>query len=478
MVVGELTIETDLLVLGGGPGGYVAAIRAAQLGVDVTLVDRDGLGGVCLNRGCIPSKALITMTALSHKVSHLAVAGIHVQDLIVDLPELQAWKQGVVDRLTGGVKQLLEANGVQVFAGSGTFTGPRELRVQGPFESQRVRFRRLILATGSAPVALKNLPFDHERICDSTDALAWTERPRHLVVVGGGYIGLELGTVYRKLGSEVTVVEATPGLLPGIEPALVRVVARRLADLGVRVETQATAQSAERTADGVRLACAGPAGEFSLEADRVLVAVGRRPLTDGFGIEQLGVALDERGFVAVDAQRRTNVPEIFAIGDAAGQPMLAHKASHEGKVAAEVVAGRPAAYDVRGVPAPIFTDPEIATVGLTEAQAKAAGHDVVTGRFPFSALGRALTTAETDGFGLVVADRVSGDLLGLHLVGPEASNLVAEGGLALEMAATLEDLALTIHAHPTLPEVVMEAAEAALGMPIHLAPRRTGGVRA
>jgi dihydrolipoamide dehydrogenase len=473
MVVGELTLDTDLLVLGGGPGGYVAAIRAAQLGLDVTLVEKEFIGGICLNVGCIPSKALISMSDLAYRAQHAQDAGIHVEGLRVDLPQLMRWKQSVVDRLTGGVRQLLEGNGVNVVRGTGVFTSPHEVRVQGEYESQRIRFQKAIVATGSRPVELGVLPFDHELVCDSTDALAWTELPQHLLVVGGGYIGLELGTVYRKLGSQVTVLEATPNLLPGTDPALVRVVARRLSDLGVRVELRTQAKGVRREGSRAVVEAEGPNGPLTLEADRVLVTVGRQPNSQGLGLEAAGLRPDDRGFLPVDAERRTQVPHIFAIGDVAGQPLLAHKASHEGKVAAEVAAGRPSAYDVRAVPAVIYTDPEIASVGLTEAQAKEAGYDVVTGRFPMAALGRALTTGESEGFCQVVADRSTGELLGLHVVGAEASNIVAEGGLAIEMGATLEDVALTIHAHPTMPEAILEAAEVALGQPIHqLLPKR------
>jgi len=470
MVVGELTVDTDLLVLGGGPGGYVAAIRAAQLGLDVTLVDRDGLGGVCLNRGCIPSKALITMSHHAYQAPRLGAMGIHVDGVRVDMPALQAWKQGVVDKLVDGVRGLLEAGGVAVVKGTAQFTSPHEVRVQAEFESQRIHFKQAIIATGSRPVEIPPLPFDHELVGDSTDALAWPEVPKRLCVVGGGYIGLELGTTYRKLGSEVTVLEATGGLLPGTDPGLVRVVARRLKDLGVRVELNAMATGVRREGSGGVVTAKGAAGEIEVAADRVLVTVGRAPLSDNIGLELTGIQPDARGFIAVDAQRRTSVPHIFAIGDVAGGPLLAHKASHEGKVAAEVAAGHPAGFDVRFVPAVIYTDPEIATVGLTEAQAKEKGYQVATGRFPFAALGRALTTGEADGFGQVVADAATGELLGLHIVGPEASNLIAEGALALEMYATLTDVAETIHAHPTLPEVIMEAAEGALGRPIHQAP--------
>ncbi|QIA27517.1 dihydrolipoyl dehydrogenase [Thermaerobacter sp. PB12/4term] len=534
MVVGEVATETEVLVIGGGPGGYVAAIRAAQLGKDVTLVEKDRLGGVCLNVGCIPSKALIDAAKAYHRLAREAERGIVVEGARLDFARLQGWKQSVVQRLTGGVEQLLRGNGVTVVKGRATFTGPNQVLVENPGGGNEVyRFKHCILATGSRPVELPGFAFDGVRILDSSDALALDHLPLRLVVIGGGYIGLELGTAFAKLGSEVTVLELADQLLPGTDPELVQVVARRLRQLGVKVHTgvrvlgweeepggggvrvvfrpeprgESPAAAAGAAAGAVREAAgagaagkagavsgdAGPARpggrgaagtgapgsagssgseEQAVVADAVLVSVGRRPNTDGLGLELAGVELDERGRVKVDAQLRTSQRNIFAIGDIVPGPMLAHKASREGIVAAEVIAGLPAAADYVAVPAPVFTDPEIATVGLTEEQARQQGYDPVVGRFPYAANGRALTLGERDGFVKLVADRESKVVLGAGIVGPEASDLVAELGLAIEMGATLEDLALTVHAHPTLSEAVMEAAEAGLGHAIHVLGKR------
>ncbi|ADU51779.1 dihydrolipoamide dehydrogenase [Thermaerobacter marianensis DSM 12885] len=512
MVVGEVATETEVLVIGGGPGGYVAAIRAAQLGKDVTLVEKDRLGGVCLNVGCIPSKALIDAAKAYHRLSREAERGIVVEGARLDFSRLQGWKQSVVQRLTGGVEQLLKGNGVTVVKGRATFTGPNQVLVENPGGGNEVyRFKHCILATGSRPVELPGFAFDGVRILDSTDALALDHLPLRLVVIGGGYIGLELGTAFAKLGSEVTVLELADQLLPGTDPELVQVVARRLRQLGVKVHTgvRVLGWEQEPGGEGVRVVfrpeprgegagssgaggAGGPGGgaagaragaaragagapaadEQAVVADAVLVSVGRRPNTDGLGLELAGVQLDERGRVKVDAQLRTTQPHIFAIGDIAPGPMLAHKASREGIVAAEVLAGLPSAADYVAVPAPVFTDPEIATVGLTEAQARQQGYEPVVGRFPYAANGRALTLGERDGFVKLVADRETKVLLGAGIVGPEASDLVAELALAIEMGATLEDVALTIHAHPTLSEAVMEAAEAGLGHAIHVLGKR------
>ncbi|MFO7245463.1 MAG: dihydrolipoyl dehydrogenase [Thermaerobacter sp.] len=478
MVVGDIATGVDVVVIGGGPGGYVAAIRAAQLGKEVLLVEREALGGVCLNVGCIPSKALISVASLYHRLQEEAERGLMVSGARVDLNKLQAWKQGVVDRLTGGVGQLLKGNDVQVTMGTATFTGPNQIIVEtAGGGAEHYKFDHAIIATGSRPVELPAFPFDGRRILSSTDALALTELPGHLLVIGGGYIGLELGTVYAKLGSRVTVVEAADRLLPGTDPELVQVVARRLRRLGVEVHVNTLAQGFED--DGrvakVRLSRRGDGGQeetFTVDADRVLVCVGRRPNSEGLGLDRAGVRVDDRGFIPVDQQMRTSAPHIFAIGDVVGGAMLAHKASHEGIVAAEVIAGEPAAFEPAAIPAVIFTDPEIASVGLTETQAEAQGYQVMVGRFPFAASGRALTTGESEGFVKVVADASSHVVLGVHIVGHGASDLIGEGALAVEMAARLEDLALTIHPHPTLPESIMEAAEAALGQPIHVLPPR------
>ncbi|HEY8450497.1 MAG TPA: dihydrolipoyl dehydrogenase [Bacillota bacterium] len=475
MVVGDIATGTDVLVIGGGPGGYPAAIRAAQLGKEVVLVEREALGGVCLNVGCIPSKALISAANSYRRIQEEAERGILVDNARVAMDKLQAWKQGVVERLTGGVAKLCEGNGVTVVRGTATFTGPNQVLVETEAGTSSYHFEHAIIATGSRPIELRAFPFDGERILNSTDALALADIPKHLLVIGGGYIGLELGTVFAKLGSQVTVVEMTNQLLPGTEPELVRVVERRLRRLGVTVHLETQAQRLEHTADGVRVTLRRLPGEetITIEADRVLVTVGRRPNSDNLGLDRAGVAVDERGFIRVDEQRRTSVGHIFAIGDVAGEPMLAHKATHEGLVAAEAIAGKRVAFEPAAIPAVIFTDPEIATVGWTEAQAQAAGHQVVVGRFPFQASGRALTTGETEGFVKIVADAESHVILGVQIVGPEASDLISEGALAIEMAARLDDLALTIHPHPTLSETLMEAAEAALGQPVHiLAPKR------
>lgn len=472
MVVGEFTESADVLVIGGGPGGYVAAIRAAQLGMSVTLVEREDIGGVCLNRGCIPSKALIATADQYYRLAGLKTRGIDVTQASLDFSRVQAHKEQVVKKLTSGVAGLLKGHNVSVIRGTARFVSRDTVRVVEEYESKKIQFKKCIVATGSRTKILPNLVPDGDRIVGSTEALQWDAPPGHLIVVGGGYIGLELGTVYRKFGSRVTVVEATPHLLPGVDPALVQVVQKRLKDLEVSVFLSTTVKTVERERDGLNIVLEGPkADALSLSADKMLVTVGRQPNTDDLGLDAAGIRVDDRGFIAVDTTMRTANPLIYAIGDVVGNPMLAHKASHEGQVAAEAIAGLPAAMDVVAIPAVIFTDPEIASVGLTEAQAKESGYDPVVGRFPFAANGRALTVDETTGFVQVISDKTTQRILGVHMVGPEASNLIAEGTLALEMGATVTDLALTVHAHPTLPEALLEAAEASLGHPIHILKR-------
>lgn len=469
MVVGDFANEVDVLVVGGGPGGYVAAIRAAQLGRKVTLVDKGELGGVCLNRGCIPSKALISAAERVQQLKESAHMGIRVDgEITVDLPELMKWKDGVVKKLTGGVATLLKGNKVEVIKGEAYFSGSDTVRIATDKDSQTYQFKDCIIATGSRPAELPSLPFDGERILSSTEILSLREIPKRLVVVGGGYIGLELGTAYRKLGSAVTILEGTDSLLPGVEPSLVRMVTRKLKKLGVTVVTGAMVQGGERSENEVRVTARVKDEEKTFTADVVLVAVGRKPNTDELGLEQVGVQLDERGFIKVDRQMRTSVPHIYAIGDVAGGALLAHKASYEGKVAAEVIAGQPSEVDVRAMPFVIFSDPEIAYTGLTEKEAKEKGYDPVVSRFAFQANGRALTMEAADGFVQVVADKESKQILGVQIVGPEASTLISEAVLAIEMGANAEDVSLSVHAHPTLPESFMEAAEGVLGHAIHM----------
>jgi dihydrolipoamide dehydrogenase len=466
-----VSTQTDVVVLGAGPAGYVCAIRLAQLGKKVTVVDKAELGGVCLNRGCIPSKALIHAGSLYEKIRHASEIGVEVQGAKVNLPRLMSWKDSVVKKLTGGVGQLLKANGCQVIQGEARFTGPTSIEVRTSEGVRSLEFQSCVIATGSRPAALRGFEVDQKRIWDSTGALAQEKAPARLLCIGGGYIGLELGTFYSKIGSQVTVVEAGPNLLGGVDPELAKVVARGLQKRGVEIHVSTFVQGCRVSANGVEVTLAEgcPTGpERKQLFDAVLVTIGRVPNTEGLGLEKVGIRPDAKGFITVDAARRTSAPRIFAIGDVAGQPLLAHKGSKEGIVAAEAIAGLKTVYDVRAMPAVIFTDPEIATVGLTEAEARAQGYTVSVGNFPFGANGRALSVNESDGFVKLVGDSRSGKLLGAHIVGVEASNLIAEAALALEMGAQVEDLALTVHAHPTLPETLMEAAEAALGHAIHI----------
>jgi dihydrolipoamide dehydrogenase len=465
MVVGEFTEQADLVVIGGGPGGYVAALRAAQLGRQVTLVERAALGGICLNVGCIPSKALISVSDEFHRIGAGVERGIQVKEAAIDMTGVQRFKRGVVDKLTSGVAGLLKNAQVAVVDGEARFVGPQQLRVVSEYESKKIEFKDAIIATGSRPRELDGVVIDGRVVLGSTELLALERVPEHLVVIGGGYIGLELGTAFRKFGSRVTVLEATGQLLSGTDPALVRIVERRLKALGI--DTHLNARIEGVTMQGNQASIRMAQDSEPIHADAVLVTVGRVPNTDAIDLAEAGIAPDQRGYVAVDEYLMTANPHVAAIGDITPGPMLAHKASYQAKIAAEHLCGQPSAADAVVVPAVIFTDPELASVGLTEHDARERGLDVVVGRFSFQANGRALSLGSAFGEAIVVAERNSGLLLGVHVAGPEASSLIAEGALAVEMGATLEDLALTIHAHPTLPEAIMEAAEAALGRPIH-----------
>lgn len=480
----------DVVVVGAGPGGYVAAIRAAQLGLATAVVEREWMGGVCLNVGCIPSKALITAGHFFDKLKHSAPEmGVKLPkgDVSIDMAQMQKWKQGVCDRMAGGVEQLLNGNKVTILRGEASFKSATELTVKTKNGgAETVMAKNFILATGSRPIEIPGFAFDEKLVLSSTGALALSELPKKLVVIGGGYIGLEIGSVFAHLGTEVTVVEAAKALLSGAADAeCVQVVARKLKKTGVEVMLEAKAKGWKKAGSGVEVTIEVNGKEQTLKADKVLVTVGRKPNSDQANLKGIGLQIDARGFVQVNAQRRTNIPNIFAIGDIAGQPMLAHKASHEGVLVAEVIAGQNRAYDAKTVPAVIFVDPEIASAGMTEEECKAAGHaDLKIGKFPFAANGRAVSMMEAEGFVKIIADAKTNVVLGVHIVGPEASNLISEAALAIEMGARLEDIALTIHPHPTLGETMMEAAEAALGHAIHviqkpLAPRKEGaGLRA
>ncbi|HEY9900799.1 MAG TPA: dihydrolipoyl dehydrogenase [Pantanalinema sp.] len=465
--------KVEALVIGAGPGGYVAAIRLAQLGKKVLLVEKAQLGGVCLNVGCIPSKALITAAKTVEKLKKVDQMGITVGGFSVDFPKMIGWKDGIVKKLTGGVGQLVKGNGGEVLYGTATFKTANQVEVMTNDGPVLVVAQSVIVATGSRPIEIPGFAFDGRRVISSTEALSLSEIPKRLVVIGGGYIGLEMGMMYAKLGAQVTVVERLGQVLPGFDPEIAQLLGRQLKKLGVEVLLDTAAKGYVDGPMGARVQLEQNGKPLEVEADRILVTVGRRPNSEGLGLERVGVRIDARGFVSTDKQMRTNVPGIYAIGDLAGQPMLAHKASKEAEVAAEVIAGHPAAMDVKAIPAVVFTDPEIGSVGLSEAEAKAQGFDAVVGKFPFAALGRAMTTGETEGFVKVVADRKTQEVLGVHIVGPEASNLVAEAGLALEMGAFIDDLSLTVHAHPTLAEGIMEAAKAAIGEAIHVMNKDT-----
>ncbi len=463
----------DAVVIGSGPGGYVAGIRLGQLKVESVVVEREEVGGVCLNWGCIPSKALIAAASFVDKCKHASAMGVKVSGVEVDAAALQAWKGGIVKKLTTGVKGLLKGNKTDVVLGTARLTGPSTVEVtaaDGGKTTISVR-KGIILATGARPIEIPGFAYDGVVVGHAKHAVSWTEVPKSLVIIGGGVIGLELGTVWAKLGTKVTVVEMMPQLLPGTDPDIVAVVAKRLGKLGVDVHTSARAKGAVVTGGSAKVTFEVGGQEQTVDADRVLVAVGFRPNSENLGLEAAGVKLDAKGFVPVDAMMRTNVPTVYAIGDLVGPPFLAHRASKQGEVAAEVIAGHKSAMDVYAMPAAIFTDPEIGVVGLTETEAKARGKEVRVGKFPFSVSGRAMALGETDGFIKVLTDKASKQIVGMAAVGPEASELVAEATLAMEMTATAEDMGLTVHAHPTLAEAMMEAAKASLGEAIHILNR-------
>jgi dihydrolipoamide dehydrogenase len=469
MVMGEIERETQVVVIGAGPGGYAAAFRAADLGREVTLIDSaPALGGECLHQGCIPSKALLTATHLRDLINAAQTMGIRVDGVTVDPVAMNQWKDGILAQLAKGLEQLAARRGIEIVHGHAMFTGSRRLRISDG-AAGTLSFEQAIVATGSRPIHLAGIEIDGERIMTSREALQLHTIPERLLVVGGGYIGLELGSVYARLGSQVIVVELTEQLLPGIDRDLVQVVQQALRKRGVEIQLRTKVTGLQRRGEHVTVNLAQDSTSTStLEADHVLVAVGRRPNTDELGLEQTRVKLDAHGFIQVDAQRRTADARIFAVGDVTGVPMLAHKAAREGKVAAEVIAGEPAAFDNLTVPAVVFTDPEIALCGWSEAQARAAGYSVKVGKFPFRALGRALTLNTTDGFVKVIADAERDLILGVRMVGPNVSDLISEAVLAIEVGAQLEDLAASIHPHPTLSEGLAEAAEVALERAIHL----------
>ncbi len=462
--------SVQLVVVGAGPGGYAAAFLAADLGLSVALVDPEiNPGGVCVYRGCIPSKALLHVSNLITESRHAKSWGVTFGEPSIDLARLREFKDNVVKRLTSGTGQLVKHRKVQYLQGWAEILDAHSLKVKlTKGGEETVQFEHALLATGSVPAIPPMLKVDDPRVMDSTGALDLPDIPKSLLVVGGGYIGLELGSVYAALGSAVTVVEMTPGLLPGADRDLVDVLAKRVHQTmkAVLLETRVVEMKAE--ADGIRVTFEGKADPKQQLFDRVLVSVGRRPNSKIPGLERTHVQVDQRGFIMVDEQRRTHEPSIFAIGDVVGEPMLAHKASHEGRVAVEVMAGENVAFSPRAIPAVVFTDPEIAWCGLTESQAAKEGRHVTVSKFPWGASGRAITLDRTDGLTKLILDPETERLLGVGLVGPGAGEMIAEGVLAIEMGANATDLKLTIHPHPTLTETMMESAEVFFGQATHV----------
>ncbi|MEZ5331699.1 MAG: dihydrolipoyl dehydrogenase [Thermoanaerobaculia bacterium] len=457
--------QWDVVVLGAGPGGYTAAFRAADLGLRVALVERhSALGGVCLNVGCIPSKALLHAARVLDEAAGFAEHGIRFGEPQIDIEKLGAWKESVVRRLTGGLAKMAEQRGVEIVRGDARFVSDRALDVEDEGGTTRLDFRNAIVAAGSRVVRISGVPWDDERVLDSTAALELRDVPESLLIVGGGIIGLEMATVYAALGSRVTVVELLEGLLPGCDRDLVRPLAERLTGrLGVSTHVSTKLVSVEPRAEGLEASLEGEGAPQTQLFDRILVAVGRRPNGDRIGAEAAGLSVDERGFLGVDRQQRTNVPHILAIGDITGGPMLAHRASHQGKVAAEVCAGEPASFDARVIPSVAYTDPEVAWVGLTETAAQRDGTPYRKAVFPWAASGRSLGMGRSEGSTKLLFDPETDRILGGGIVGPNAGDLISEVALAIEMDCEAGDLALTVHPHPTLSETVAFAAEVYAG---------------
>jgi dihydrolipoamide dehydrogenase len=487
--------EYDLVIVGGGPGGYPAAIRAAQYGLKVAVVEKERPGGVCLNWGCIPTKAMLRSAEVLETMQHSQDFGVLADNVRLDYPAVLKRKDAVVKQLTDGVGQLLKANGASLVSGHARFTGPTSIEVVGVGKSPlgqggplynapadakgqptaRLNAKHVIIATGSTPTDLPIEGVDSPGVINSDGAFLLKEIPKHIVIVGGGAVGTEWATMFSAFGSQVTLVELLPGLLPNEDEDMGRQLARSFQKRGIKVQTGSTVKKIEPSGKrGLKVTITDKDGNNpqTVEADNVLIGVSRRPNTLDLNLDRTGVQTDRRGYIQVDERMRTNVPNVFAIGDVVGKVLLAHVATHQGLVAAGVVAGHDEKMDYKAVPAATFTHPEVASVGLTEAKAREAGHDVVVGRFPFAALGRAQTYGSTDGLIKIVADRKYGEVLGVHIIGPSASDLIPEAVLALNLEATLEDIANTIHAHPTLGEGSMEASLVALGLPVHVGPSR------
>jgi dihydrolipoamide dehydrogenase len=467
MVVGELTTNVDVAVIGGGPGGYIAAIRCAQLGLETVLIEKRWVGGECTNVGCIPSKALIRAADIAYRSTHSQDLGLSSKTK-VDFKKMQKWKNGVVSSLRNGIESLCKSNGVDIVRGRAFFQSSNRLVVETGHGAADYEFKHAIIASGSVPSVLAGIEYDHKWIINSSDALSLKSVPKDLIIVGAGYIGIEMATMFAKLGSRVAIVYRGEGILRNLDPELGAEVRKRFDGLGIRLFLNSVVVGWKPKGKRAYAVVQGKEGKERMTFDKLLVAVGHEPYTKELGLEKTGVQLDEKGFIKVDAQRRTTDPSIFAVGDVAGGPMLAHKAFREGKVAAEAISGINSAFDNAAIPLVVFSEPEVASTGMAEKDAIKAGYKVKVSRFPLTASGRARTMDETAGFVKIVSDSGSGVVLGGQIAGPEASELISELSLAVEMGAQLEDIAATIHPHPTLSESVMESAEEGLGKVIHI----------
>jgi dihydrolipoamide dehydrogenase len=469
MVMGELSLDTQLLVIGAGPGGYAAAFRAADLGLEVTMVDTDDRpGGECLFRGCIPSKTLLYLAELIHDAKRAAPMGLTFGEPKIDLEAIRQWKQKVMDRLADGLVTLSQKRGVERIRGKAVFEGTNAVILRDS-DVRRIRFQHAIVATGSSPIALPGTEFNKGgRIISSAGALELTDIPETLLVIGGGYVGLELGSVYASIGSRVTLVEQGDRLMTGVDQDLVKPLHNRLKTLFESIHLNVTVKSLTEDDNKVTVVFDDKQAHPDQSFDRVLIAIGRNPNTQDLGLEKTGVKLDNHGFIRVDNRQCTHDPSIYAVGDVVGGFMLAHKAQHEGKVAAEVISGKPTTFDVRAIPAVVFTDPQVAWCGLTEESAKKENKAVKIQRFPWKYSGRAITMNASEGLTKMIVDTETERVLGLGIVGRDTEGLIAEGVLAIEMGALAQDIALTMHAHPTLSETEMETAEIFLGSATHM----------
>ena len=466
MVVGSMKVETETLVIGAGPAGYVAAIRAAQLGKEVTMIDKQrNLGGVCLNWGCIPTKAVIEASDYYSVIQDLEEMGVEIEDFGLNFEKMREWKDGIIEKLEAGIRKLCKQHDIEIYRGKAVFDSENSIRIEGQSDVTGITFDDCILCTGSKSIQLPQFSFDHENIHDSKSILELDDIPESLAIIGGGYIGTELGTVFTKLGTDVSIIEMEDKLLPIMGEDMTHIIQDKLQDKGVDLLLENSASGFEEIDGGLRLSLENDPS--ALEVEEVLVVVGREPNIDGIGLEQAGIDVED-GFVKVDDYLQTSNPNVYAAGDITGNPMLAHRASRQGKVAAEVIAGEPAAYDNKVIPKVVFNDPEMAYVGMTKAEAEEKGKEVKIGNFPFEASGKAMIHRKTEGFIKVIAEKETDRVLGMEAVGPNISDVVSEAALAIEMGATAEDLANTIHPHPTNSEGLMEAADDVNEASVHI----------